>query len=165
VARSATGEDLRRILEPVITSAGLDLEAVEVTPAGKRRILRVIIDQDGGVDLDAVADTSRRISQVLDAADVLGDLSYVLEVTSPGIDRPLTEQRHWRRAIGRLVETRVGGEPLTGRVMGTSDTGVEFRVSGVPQAVPWRDLAPGRVQIEFSRVSAPGAPENAGEEG
>ena len=97
---------LRALLAPVVEGLGLDLEDVEVTAAGRRRRVCVVVDRDGGIDLDAVADVSKSVSDVLDASDALGSAPYVLEVTSPGVDRPLTQPRHWRRARGRLVSCR-----------------------------------------------------------
>ena len=70
---------------------------MEITPAGKRRILRIAVDKDGGVTLDDVAEATREISRVLDASDAMGEQPYTLEVTSRGVDRPLTLPRHWRR--------------------------------------------------------------------
>jgi ribosome maturation factor RimP len=92
-----------RVVEPVIHALDLDLEAIRITAAGRRRVLRLVVDGDGGVSLDAIAVASRELSAVLDDSEVMGDHPYVLEVSSPGVDRPLTERRHWRRAIGRLV--------------------------------------------------------------
>ena len=96
----------------------LDVEAVELTPAGKRRVLRVAVDGDDGVTLDDVADATREVSEVLDASDVMGEQPYTLEVTSRGVDRPLTLPRHWRRNADRLVKVdpdrRV--EVVTGRI-------------------------------------------------
>ena len=89
---------LLRLLEPVVAEAGFDLEDVLVTPAGKRRQVRVIVDGDGGVSLDDVAVVSQRVSAALDDSAAMGSGPYVLEVTSPGVDRPLTQPRHWRRA-------------------------------------------------------------------
>ena len=106
---------LTRLLEPVIRAMGLDLESVRVTAAGRRRLLRVIVDGDGGVSLDTIALASRELSARLDGATVMGELPYTLEVSSPGVDRPLTEPRHWRRAVGRLVAA-----PLTGARPGTA---------------------------------------------
>src|SRR5688572_28096970 len=102
-----TREHLRSLLEPVVGAARLDLEEVNVTPAGRRRLLRVVVDGDGGVDLDRLALVSRSVSEVLDDSDAMGSQPYVLEVTSPGVDRPLTEPRHWRRAASRLVRAEL----------------------------------------------------------
>ncbi|WP_375485364.1 ribosome maturation factor RimP [uncultured Jatrophihabitans sp.] len=149
-------EKLIVLLDPLVVDAGYDLEDVTVTAAGRRSVVRVIVDADGGIDLDAIALVSRVVSDALDTADVAqsGVLagSYVLEVSSPGVDRPLAEPRHWRRARGRLVSVPAGGQALTGRVVATSDSGVTLDVGGAEHAVAWSDLGPGRVQVEFNRV-------------
>ncbi|WP_372730145.1 ribosome maturation factor RimP, partial [Nocardioides sp.] len=108
---------------------GLDIEAVEVTPAGKRRIVRIAVDQDGGVTLDDVADATRAVSEVLDESDVLGEQPYTLEVTSRGVDRPLTLPRHWRRNTDRLVAVHLTDDTdLTGRITTSDDAGVTLDV-------------------------------------
>jgi ribosome maturation factor RimP len=142
-----TPEQLRVLLAPVVTDAGYDIEAVEVSQAGRRSVVRVIVDRDGGVDLDAVADVSRAVSDILDGADAFGDSSYVLEVTSPGVDRPLTEPRHWRRNVGRLVKT----DAFTGRIKDVTDDGVAVEVDGEQRFIPFADLGVGTIEIEFSR--------------
>ena len=142
-----TPEQLTTLLAPVVGDAGYDLEAVEVTSAGRRSVVRVLVDRDGGIDLDAVAEVSRAVSDALDAADAFGDSAYVLEVSSPGVDRPLTEPRHWRRNVGRLVE--VNG--LTARIINASDDGVAVEVDGQAQDIAYSDLGPGKVVVEFSR--------------
>jgi ribosome maturation factor RimP len=103
-----------RVAEPVVHALGMDLESVKVTTAGRRRLLRMVVDSDGGVSLDDAALASRELSVKLDASDVMGDMPYTLEVSSPGVDRPLTEPRHWQRAVGRLVRvplTAGAGQP------------------------------------------------------
>jgi ribosome maturation factor RimP len=146
-----TPAQLRALLDPVVTAVGYDLEDVELSTAGRRSVLRVIVDRDGGVDLDAVADLSRAVSDALDASDAFGDSAYVLEVTSPGVDRPLTEPRHWRRNVGRLVKT----DGFTGRIKRVADDGVAVEVSGKEMFVAFTDLGPGRVEVEFSRGENP----------
>ncbi|MEU9829939.1 ribosome maturation factor RimP [Streptosporangium sp. NPDC048047] len=150
---SATSRDrLMKLLEPVALASGLDLEDVTVTPAGKRRLLRVVVDRDGGVSLDDVAEVSQAVSEALDAGDVMGSTPYVLEVSSPGVDRPLTEPRHWRRAVRRLVKADLrDGTSMEGRIVATDETGVELDVAGTPRRVGYEDLARGRVQVEFRR--------------
>jgi ribosome maturation factor RimP len=138
---------LRELVEPVVASAGYDLEDLTSTAAGRRSVIRVVVDRDGGVDLDAVADLSRSVSDALDSSDATGDAPYVLEVTSPGVDRPLTEPRHWRRNVGRLVEAG----PVTGRVQAVTDDGVVIDVGGRLETIRFADLAPGKVVLEFSR--------------
>jgi ribosome maturation factor RimP len=131
---------------------GLDVEAVEITPAGKRRIVRVAVDKDGGVTLDDVADATRAVSAVLDDSDVLGEMPYTLEVTSRGVDRPLTLPRHWRRNADRLVKvTLTDGTVLTGRVTTSDDTTVTLDVEGQVREVAQADVAKALVQVEFNR--------------
>jgi len=131
---------------------GLDLEAVELTPAGKRRVLRIAVDSDGGVTLDDVAAATRAINDVLDGSDAMGELPYTLEVTSRGVDRPLTAPRHWRRNRSRLVKVTLGdGTVVTGRIGESDDDQVALDVDGSPRAVPYADVKKALVQIEFNR--------------
>jgi ribosome maturation factor RimP len=154
-------ERLRGLLEPLVGARGLDLEEIEVTPAGKRRVLRVVVDSDEGVQLDACAELSRAMSETLDASDVMGGAPYVLEVTSPGTDRPLTEQRHYRRAVGRLIKAQLheGGE-LVARIVAVDESGLDLEVPGVkgrkPTArrVAFDEIARARVEVEFNRKAA-----------
>lgn len=147
-------EHLLEVLTPVVAATGHDLEDVTVTSAGRRSLVRVIVDADGGVDLDAVADVSRAVSEALDD-DADGGAAFagpfVLEVSSPGVDRPLTEQRHWRRAQGRLVQVQVADKPVTGRITTTDDKGVTLDIDGTRREIAWHDLGRGRVQVEFNR--------------
>ncbi len=154
-------------IAPVVDAAGYDLEELVVTPAGRRSVVRVVVDRDAGVTLDDIAEVSRAVSAALDENDGdLGRAPYVLEVTSPGVDRPLTEPRHWRRNTGRLVAVPVGPagdvEQVTARVLEVDDGGVTLAVeaAGKPGAkkrpptrrrVPWQELGTGRVQVEFGR--------------
>ena len=143
---------VRDALQPVVSAAGYDLEDVTVTAAGRRSVVRVIVDRDGGVDLDAVADVSRAISEALDGTGVMGESPYVLEVSSPGVDRPLTEPRHWRRAAGRLVRVAVTETgQVTGRVVGADEDKVTLDVDGDARTFAHADLGPGHVQVEFAR--------------
>ena len=155
------------LVAPVVEAAGYDLEELVVTPAGRRSVVRVVVDRDAGVTLDDVAEVSRSVSTALDEHDgEFGGASYVLEVTSPGVDRPLTEPRHWRRNTGRLVTVGVGpagsAEQVTARVLEVDGDGVTLAVEakGKPGAkkrpptrrqVPWQELGTGRVQVEFGR--------------
>jgi ribosome maturation factor RimP len=154
-------------IEPVVGAAGYDLEDLVVTPAGRRSVVRVVVDRDAGVTLDDIAEVSRAVSEVLDRNDDgMGRAPYVLEVTSPGVDRPLTEPRHWRRNTGRLVTVAVGPagstETVTGRVIAVDGDGVTLAVEAkgkpgakkrppTPRQVPWVELGSGRVQVEFGR--------------
>ncbi len=149
----ATTEQLVALLSPVVAASGLDLDSVAITPAGRRRVVRVAVDKDGGVSLDDVADVSRRVSEALDATDVLGEQPYVLEVGSPGVDRPLTEPKHWRRAVGRLVKIEwTTGESTVGRVEAADPTGVDLDVEGRDRRFAYSEVRRAQVQVEFNRT-------------
>lgn len=157
VAQS-TPEGVTALLDPVVNGAGLVLEGVTITPAGKRRVVRVVVDlQDdeaGSLDLDQVAEVARAVSDALDASDVLGGHPYVLEVSTPGVDRPLTERRHWSRARRRLVSVTLlgaGAGEVTGRVTAVDDEGVVLSTDDGERALAWASLGAGRVQVEFRR--------------
>lgn len=148
----ARHDRIAEVLEPVLAQAGLDLEGIEITPAGKRRLLRVIVDSDTGVDLDTVGLVSQDVSAALDGSDVMGKAPYVLEVTSPGVDRPLTLPRHWRRSRGRLVQAGLAeGGGVTGRVKDADEQGVALEVEGRVLTYAYAELGEGRVQVEFRR--------------
>ena len=157
-ANSRTDATRKRIEDSVRTpllELGLDVEAVEITPAGKRRVLRIAVDADGGPTLDDVADATRAISTVLDESDVMGEMGYTLEVTSRGVDRPLTLERHWRRNTDRLVAvTLTDGTELTGRITTTDDDGADVAVAGEIRRIKYSEVAKALVQIEFNRPKA-----------
>jgi ribosome maturation factor RimP len=147
---------LRAVVGPVVEAAGYDLEELTLTRAGRRFVVRVLVDADGGVNLDAVAAVSRGVSDALDAAEDNGgellDGEYQLEVSSPGVDRPLTAPRHWRRNVARLVATSIDGVAVTARITAADDQGVLLDLDGATRPVTYPQLGPGRVQIEFNRV-------------
>ena len=155
VAGGASVDEARiaDVIRPVIAAAGMDLESVRVTAAGRRRLLRVVVDSDRGVSLDDAAAISRELSTALDTVAVMGDFPYTLEVSSPGVDRPLTDQRHWRRAVGRLVQVTVtdsgGARPVSGRVAAADADGVTLDVEGARRRFPYAVLGAGTIQVEF----------------
>jgi ribosome maturation factor RimP len=157
-AGAPTGQRARiaALVEPVVVKAGYDLEDLTVTQAGRRSLVRVVVDADGGISLDDIAEVSRAVSAVLDDADssggIVGRSPYTLEVTSPGVDRPLTHPRHWRRNVGRLVTVQSGEETVTGRISAAGDGGVTLDVRGAPRELGYDRLGPGKVQVEFGRV-------------
>jgi ribosome maturation factor RimP len=120
-----------------------------------------VVDGDDGVSLDAVAEISRAVSATLDAHDdVLGSEPYLLEVTSPGVDRPLREPRHWRRAAGRRVSVTVTGlGTVDGRVLRADDERVVLDSDGTTREFGYASLGPGAVQVEFNRPAEPPVPE------
>ncbi|MEU8007802.1 ribosome maturation factor RimP [Catellatospora sp. NPDC049111] len=148
---------LQAVIDPVVAGTGYDLEELSVKQVGRRHLVQVVIDGDGGVGLDAIADVSRAVSRALDEAEESGtDLimgEYQLEVSSPGVDRPLTLPRHWARNVGRLVKVKAGEKSLTGRVVDADADGITLDVDGKEHALSFDALGPGRVQVEFKRMN------------
>ncbi|MEU2744521.1 ribosome maturation factor RimP [Streptomyces sp. NPDC007095] len=151
-------ERLRVLLEPLVSSQGLDLEEVEVDSVGRKRVLRVVVDSDEGADLDAIADVSRALSAKLDETDAMGEGEYTLEVGTPGAERELKEHRHYVRATDRLVKFQLGdGDEVVARILGVDEEGVDVEVPGVKGRKPtakrlaFQDIAKARVQVEFNR--------------
>jgi ribosome maturation factor RimP len=171
---AADAERITGLLEPTVAALGMDLEDVKITSAGRRRLLRIVVDADGGVSLDDMALASRELSATLDRAAAMGEASYTLEVSSPGVDRPLTEPKHWRRAVGRVVSAPLRSQPgtsatapdatVTGRVAGADSSGVRINVDGASREFGYSDLGPGRIQIEFAPLDGY-ADDGADEEG
>ena len=155
---AASVEIIRRALIDALTTSGVDLEDLQITTAGRREVVRVVVDRDGGIDLDLIADISRQVAELLDnpplADEIVG--TYVLEVSSPGTDRPLTEEKHWRRAERRLVEATLADDSVvTGRIVRTEAGVVEIaQADGEVRAVPLSSLRRGVVQLEFSRAAS-----------
>jgi len=141
---------LHGVLEPVVAGAGFDLDAIDVRIIGRRHTVKVVVDSDDGVGLDDIARLSRAAADELEQHEHLIGGSYTLEVTSPGVDRPLTEPRHWRRARLRLVAVRpTDGEPFTGRVGAAGDDAVTLLVDGRLRQVRYADVARAAVEVEF----------------
>ena len=152
-------ERLAGLLGPVVAAAGLELESVRVGRAGRRSLLRVVVDADRGVSLDDIALVSRAVAAEVDASDAMGPGPYTLEVSSPGVDRPLTEPRLWRRATGRLVRAAVTGsgepgETVQGRVLEAGPASVTLEIDGEPRDFRYAELGPGQVQVEFGKLTA-----------
>lgn len=147
-----TRDRLSEVLIAPLAAVGLDVEAIDLTPAGKRRVLRVAVDKDGGVTMDDISDATREVSRLLEDSDVMGEYPYTLEVTSPGTERPLTLPRHWRRNERRLVKVTVNdGDTFIGRIVGSDEQGATLEVDGDEREVGYADVAKARIEIEFNR--------------
>lgn len=127
-------ERISGLIEPVVTDKGYDVEELSVVATGPENLVKLVVDRDGGASLDELAELSRSISTILDGTDEESGAesedalaawpTYTLEVTSPGVDRPLTEPRHWRRAAGRKVVVDLIADPperVAGRVGALDD--------------------------------------------
>lgn len=158
---------LTELLEPTVASHQLILEEVQVRMAGDQRIVSVIIDLlegTGGIELDLVAEVSRAISEALDKDPLDSGDAYDLEVSSPGVSRPLTLPRHWHRNVGRMVKVNMVGEDnLLGRLTAVDDEGItlipEIEVKkgmkakqGEARTIEFALIRRGHVEVEFSRA-------------
>ena len=144
------------LLTPILAQFGLELEAVEVIPAGKRRLLRVVVDGDGpdgrGPLLDDIAAASKALSVELDNSDVVGRSAYTLEVSSRGVNRPLELPRHWRRNLGRMVAvTLTAGDAVTGRIVASDEDSLQLDVAGETRRIAYADVSRALVQVELNR--------------
>jgi ribosome maturation factor RimP len=152
VSTDQVRDRLAGVISEPLAAAGLDVEAIELSNAGKRKLLRVAVDKDGGVTLDDIAEATKEVSRLLDETDAMGEQAYLLEVTSPGTDRPLTLPRHWRRNADRLVKATLrDGETVTGRVVAADEERATLDVDGTRREIDYADVAKAKVQIEFNR--------------
>lgn len=153
--RGAVTAKLEPVVAEAVADAGFDLEDFDVQQAGRRRLVKVVIDSDAGVGLDEISEVSRAVSEVLDEHEHVLAGSYTLEVTSPGVDRPLTRPRHWRRARFRLVRIRLAdGADLVARVGDADDDGVTVLAGGELRRVAYRDVERAVVEVEFQQPPA-----------
>ncbi|HVV23223.1 MAG TPA: ribosome maturation factor RimP [Pseudonocardiaceae bacterium] len=154
-ARDALTGKLRPVVADAVAALGFDLEWLDVQAAGRRKLVKVVVDADDGVELDLLSGVSRAVSAALDEHDEVLGGPYTLEVTSPGVDRPLTRPRHWRRARLRLVRVRPhDGAEFTGRVGDSDDSGVQLLVDGALRRVEYRTVARATVEVEFRQPPA-----------
>jgi len=152
-------DELMLAIAPVVEGAGGVLEEITITPAGKRRILAVIVDgKTENLSLDQVTVISKAVSEIVDGLDVLGSMAFTLEVTSPGIDRPLTLPRHWRKNISRLVKiTMADKTKKSGRIKEVSDTAVTVTMSrsskekASEEVIEFDLIKRAQIEIEFNR--------------
>ena len=145
--------NLTELLNPAVTRAGFILEDVTVTPVGKRRLVSVVVDcENRNPSLDEVTVVSKEVSSILDSYSLMGDISFTLEVTTPGVDRPLTELRHWRKNVGRLVKiTPVTGEKYVARIIAINPRDVVLESQGKEINVPFADITRAQIEVEFNR--------------
>jgi len=160
IGPGASSDELRALLEPVVTGAGFELDSLDVRSAGRRHTVRMVVDSDAGAGLDDIARLSRAASDTLDRNEHVVGGSYTLEVTSPGVDRPLTVPRHWRRAHLRLVTVRpqpgsvLGDAVFAGRVGTAGEQSVTLLVDGRLREVRYADVAHAAVEVEFAPAPA-----------
>lgn len=188
MAGTSIEERVRAELEPALAAHGVVVDELVVQAVGKRRVVRLTVDTDVATDdpdddgttpvapltLDEIADITRSVDEVLEASGVMGEQPYVLEVGSPGVGRALTDLRHYRRNVGRLVRLTLdddapeaAGEQLTGRIVQVGGPGTDPGAPVVIEVPATKEtaartvrLAPQKarrasVQVEFNRSAAP----------
>jgi ribosome maturation factor RimP len=139
-------EEISAAIRPIIEATGNYLEELTITTAGRVKILTVIIDSDAHLNLDQVTAVTKEISQVIEELPALGETAFTLEVTSPGLDRPLTKPRHWRKNLDRLVKiTMTSGQVIEGRIGAASETSVLVDEN----TVSYEDIKRAVLEIEF----------------
>ena len=148
---------LNAVIEAAVHALDLDCEEVRVSTVGRRKLVKVVVDGDDGVNLDLMADASRAVGAAIDEANAMGDADWTLEVTSPGVERPLTLPRHWRRAVGRMVKVHFAdGREDTGRILEfDEETGdAQFNFKGAMRKRNIANITKAIVQVEFNRKIA-----------
>jgi len=144
-------EEIAVAITPAIEAAGCYLEEVTLTPAGKRKIMTVIVDGDANLTLDQVTAVSKEVSAIVEVLPVLGDTPFTLEVTSPGVDRPLTKPRHWRKIHGRLIAiTQHDDKQVKGRIGDSTEIDVEIDSVKIAFAAIKKAL----LEIEFKSLKS-----------
>ena len=145
--------NLIELIGPVITKAGFVLEEITVTPVGKRRLVAVVIDrEESNPSLDEVTVVSKEVSAILDNYSQMGEVPFTLEVTTPGIDKPLVMPRHWKKNIGRLVKiTPKQGEKYVARIKGYADDQVTLELKNEILILTLSDVAKAQIEVEFNR--------------
>ena len=145
--------NLTELLTPAVTRAGFVLEEVTVTPVGKRRLVAVVVDcEDRNPSLDEVTVVSKEVSAILDSYTQMGEMPFTLEVTTPGIDRPLTLGRHWKKNVGRLVKiTPKTGEKYIGRIASVKDNAVTIEIKGKESEISFAEISRAQIEVEFNR--------------
>jgi ribosome maturation factor RimP len=149
-------------LRPAVASLGLDLYDVEVTGSGRGRVLRVLVDREGGVDLDAIADATHAVSPLLDAAPLDAVIAgpYALEVSCPGLERPLRTPAHFARAVGETISVKTratdqgGARREHGVVASADDTGFELTVDGTTERIAYDAITQARTVFDWGSETA-----------
>jgi len=149
-------DKITELVQPAVESAGFFLEDVHVVSPGNHRIVTCIVDGHTPLNLDQVTSVSRDISELLDAADFMDDTAFTLEVTSPGVDRPLTLARHWHKNINRLVKVvKHDGSVINGRITSVEESHAllseDIKGKLKEHTVFFADIQRATVEIEFNR--------------
>ena len=152
----AITDQISQLVTPAVEAQGFFLEEVQLVSPGKHRIVTCIVDGETSLNMDQVTGVSRAISELLDEAAFMGDTPFTLEVTSPGVDRPLTQPRHFRKNVDRLLKVvKIDGDVVTGRICSSSDLDVTLTVVEKKEtkevSINLSEIKRATVEIEFNR--------------
>jgi ribosome maturation factor RimP len=152
----ALKDQISELVTPAVSDLGFYLEDIHIATPGSHRIVTCIVDGDASLNLDQVTSVSRVISELLDEAAFMGETPFTLEVTSPGVDRPLTQPRHFAKNVDRLLKIiKLDGSEVTGRILANSDHDVTLTVTvkkeTVEQTISLAEIKRAVVEIEFNR--------------
>lgn len=145
-----TREDIFDKITPIVNKLNFELEEVILKSAGKNTIVQVLVDKDSGITLDEVANLSTKLSDFFDENSLMGDKTYTLDVGSPGIDRPLTKLRHWKKNLGRLVKVHSKTNVFEGRIQSVEELQVQLEIKGKLQTFQYPDIDKAIIQVEFN---------------
>lgn len=145
-----TREDIFDKISPLVQKFDFELEDVILKSAGKNTIVQVLVDKDSGISLDEVANLSTKLSDFFDENSLMGNNSYTLDVGSPGIDRPLTKLRHWKKNLDRLVKIHSKTNIFEGRIKKVEETEVQIEIKGKLQSFQYSDISKAIIQVEFN---------------
>jgi ribosome maturation factor RimP len=142
-------EDISDAVTPALSALGFYLEDVTITSAGRRSMLTIIVDGDTHLSLDQVTSATKAIGEIVESIKSLGETPFTLEVTSPGLDRPLTKPRHWRKNIDRLVKiVLLDGKEIKGRIKAASELSATVDES----EIKFSDIKRASLEVEFKQV-------------
>lgn len=152
----ALKDQISELITPALQKAGYFLEDVNLVSPGQHRIVTVIVDGETGLNLDQVTVASKLVSELLDEASFMGETPFTLEVTSPGIDRPLTLPRHFAKNVDRLLKvTKNDGDVLTGRIRSNTQDDVTLEITEKKEVkevvISLAEIKRAMVEIEFNR--------------
>lgn len=142
-------EDISAAITPALEALGFYLEDVTITSAGRRSMLTIIVDGDTHLSLDQVTSATKAIGEIVESIQSLGETPFTLEVTSPGLDRPLTKPRHWRKNIDRLAKiVLLDGKEVKGRIKAASELSATVDES----EIKFSDIKRASLEVEFKQV-------------
>ena len=152
----ALKDQISELVTPALSQAGYFLEDINIVTPGQHRIVTVIVDGESALNLDQVTVASKLVSELLDEATFMGETPFTLEVTSPGVDRPLTQPRHFAKNIDRLLKViKIDGSEITGRILNNTDQEVTLTVTvkkeSREEVIALSDIKRAVVEIEFNR--------------